>query len=108
VAPADLAPCTAAGWGAGGDAGFEVGNLKLARFLRTLSRLLTFIGCCCTMAATERRVDRFAPIRYDVIVAKSPIDPTGGNLRARRSDCRRYENVPIAWHPSPAPPAIDK
>src|SRR5881396_643527 len=47
-----LAPCTAAGLGAGGDAGIEVGNLKLARFLRTLSRLLTFIGCCCTMAAT--------------------------------------------------------
>src|SRR5713101_4732662 len=46
--------------------------------------------------------------RYDVIVAKSPIDPPGGNLRARRSDCLRYENVPIGWHPPLAPPAIDK
>src|SRR5438876_6693045 len=56
----------------------------------------------------QRRVDRFPAIRYAVIAAKSPIDPPGGNLRARRSDCRRYENVPTGWHPSPAPPAIDK
>src|SRR2546427_13121020 len=47
IAPAAQSPCTAAGLGAGG-----VGTLKLARFLRTLSRLLTFIGCCCTMGAT--------------------------------------------------------
>src|SRR5207248_11656901 len=56
----------------------------------------------------QRRVDRFPPIRYDVIAAKSPIDPPGENLRARRSDCRRYENVPTGWHPASAPPAIDK
>src|SRR2546426_8731247 len=36
---------------AGVDAGIEVGNWKLVRFLRTISRLLTFIGCSCTMAA---------------------------------------------------------
>src|SRR3989441_1296225 len=36
---------------AGVDAGIEVGNWKLVRFLRTISRLLTFIGCSCTMPA---------------------------------------------------------
>src|SRR5262249_17975002 len=36
---------------AGVGAELEVGNLKCARFLRTLSRLLTFIGCFCTMVA---------------------------------------------------------
>src|SRR5207245_5308979 len=36
---------------AGGDAAVAVGNLKLARFVSTLSRVPTFIGCCCSMAA---------------------------------------------------------
>src|SRR5262249_35550931 len=40
-----------AGVGTGVDAEIEVGNLKFARFLRTLSRVLTFIGGFCTMVA---------------------------------------------------------
>src|SRR2546429_18628 len=105
MAPAARAPCTATGLGAGGvstdgggvgtadvvgatrlagvDAGIEAGNLKYARFLRTLS-----------ISSPRLWRPSCSSIRYDVTVARSPIDPTGGNLRARRSGCRRYENVP--------------
>src|SRR5204863_9957713 len=50
---------------AGVEPGVELGNLKLVRFLRTRSRLLTFIGCSCTIAvrAAASRSISSDPIR---------------------------------------------